>query len=222
MSARSNRSAASWRYLRASGALPSRCAIPARSSRAIGSDHGMRSRWRCAALRREPRTGIGGSSVAGGQRQRAARSQVERLDPNDLDARQQRTPKHRLLFGEQPPRRFGVAAIERGLHAGQHRAVVLTVKTLLRPSRDALDRFTLAFVGIVRRQPHVVAAGAQLGGEVQVPAAPRVGQQCRNLPRHLTELSQIHEGPDHQILRHVQFPGEPDALVAQDRQRLLG
>ena len=133
-----------------------------------------------------------------------------------------RTPKDRLLFGEQSPRRFGVATIERGLHAGQHRAVVLTVKALLRPSRDALDRVTLPFVRIVCRQPHVVAPGAQLGGDVQVPAAPRVGQKRGNLPGHLTELSQIHEGPDHEILRHVQFPRDPDALVAQDRQRLLG
>ena len=37
-----------------------------------------------------------------------------------------------------------------------------------------------------------------------------------------TKLSLIHERPDHEILRHVQFPREPDALVAQDRQRLLG
>ena len=35
----------------------------------------------------------------------ATRSQIERLDPNDLDAGQTRTPKHRLLFGEQSPRR---------------------------------------------------------------------------------------------------------------------
>ena len=177
---------------------------------------------RCAALRREPRTGIGGSSARCRHRQRAARSQVERLDANHLDARQQRMPEHRLLFVEQSPRRFTVAAIERGLHAGQHRAVMLTVKTLLRPSRDALDRFTLPFVRVVRRQPHVVAPGAQLGRDVQVPAAPRVGQQRRDPPRHLTELSQVHEGPDHEILRHVQFPREPRALVAQDRQRLLG
>ena len=157
-----------------------------------------------------------------GHRQRAARSQVERLDPDDLDARQQRTPQHRLLFGEQSPRRFGVAAIERGLHTGQHRAVVLTVKALLRPSLDALDGLTLPFVRIVCRQPHEVAPGAQLGGDVQVPAAPRVGEKRRNLPRHLTELSQVHEGPDHEILRDVQFPRDPHALVAQDRQRLLG
>ena len=81
---------------------------------------------------------------------------------------------------------------------------------------------TLAFVGIVCRQPHVVAPGAQLRGDVQVPAAPRVGQQRGNPPGHLAELSQIHQGPDHEILRDVQFPRDPDALVAQDRQRLLG
>ena len=193
-----------------------------RSSRAIGSDHGIRS----LAMRRAPARATDRNrrwlAVPRGHRQRAARSQVERLDPNDLDARQQRTPQHRLLFGEQSPRRVGVAAIERGLHAGQHRAVVLTVKALLRPSLDALDRFTLPFVRIVCRQPHEVAPGAQLGGDVQVPAAPRVGQKRRNPPRHLTELSLIHEGPDHEILRDVQFPRDPHALVAQDRQRLLG
>ena len=99
--------------------------------------------------------------------------------------------KSRFLFGEQPPRRFSVAAIERGLHAGQHRAVMLTVKPFVRPSRDALDRLTLSLVGIVCRQPHVVAPGAQLRGEVQVSAAPRVGEKRRNLPGDFTELSQI-------------------------------
>ena len=37
-----------------------------------------------------------GAPVPGGHRQRAARSQVERLDPNDLDTRQIRPPQHRL------------------------------------------------------------------------------------------------------------------------------
>ena len=70
----------------ASGVLPSRYAIPARSSRAIGSDHGMRS----LAMRRAPARATDrnrrGALFAGGHRQRAARAQVERLDPNDLDA----------------------------------------------------------------------------------------------------------------------------------------
>ena len=79
------------------------------------SDRTMRIRSR--AMRRAPARATDRNrrelALPGGHGQRAARSQVERLDPNDLDARQQRTPKHRLLFRQQPPRRFGVAAIER-------------------------------------------------------------------------------------------------------------
>jgi len=59
-----------------------------------------------------------GAPVSGGHRERTARLEVERLDPEHLGARQQWTPKHRLLVGEQSPRGFGVAAIERALHAG--------------------------------------------------------------------------------------------------------
>ena len=145
-----------------------------------------------------------------------------RLDANNLDTRQQRTPKPRLLFGEQSPCGVSVASIEGGLHPGQHRAVMLTMKTLLRPSRNAVDRFTLPFLRIVRRQPDVVTAGTQLGGDVEVAAAPRVRKKGRHLPAHLTELSPVHQGPDHHVLGDVQFPGNADALVTQDCQRLLG
>ena len=163
-----------------------------------------------------------GAPAGRGDRQRAAGAEVEPLDPNDLDAPQVRRAKFRFLFGKQAPRRFTVAPIERRLHARQHCAVMLTVKPLLRPSRDALDRLTLALVGIVRRQPDVVGSGGQLRGEVQVSAAASVCEKNRNLPGDFTELSQIQLGPDHDILCDGQFPGGPCAAVAQDRHRLLG
>ena len=124
---------------------------------------------------------------------------------------------------QQPPRRFGVAAIERRLHAGQHARCSAGGETLCATiARCSRRVITLPFVGIVCRQPHKVAPGAQLGGDVQVPAAPRVGQQRRHPARQLTELSLVHQRPDHEILRDVHFPRDADALVAQNRQRLLG
>ena len=140
ISARPNRSAASWRYRHGerSAALEIRNPGLHQQCNRIGPWHPLSGDAAgCGASHgqesaRAPRSLAAIASAT-------ARSQVERLDPQDLDAREQRSPQHRLLLGEQAPRRFGVAAIERGLHAGQPRAVMLTVEALLRPSPDALD-----------------------------------------------------------------------------------
>jgi hypothetical protein len=68
-----------------------------------------------------------------------------------------RPAKYEFQCAQQAPRRVGIATIEGGLYAGQHRAVVLTVKPFMRPSPDALDRDPFTFVGIVCRQPEIVA-----------------------------------------------------------------
>jgi hypothetical protein len=81
---------------------------------------------------------LAGAPVRGGHRQRAACAQVA-CDPHELHAAEIGLPQDRLEVGEQAPRPIGVTSIQRNLDAGQDRAVVLAVKAVVRPSRDALD-----------------------------------------------------------------------------------
>ncbi len=64
----------------------------------------------------------------------AARARrIGRFDAHELDAQEQRALECRPVARHEAPRRLGIAAIQLGLDACQHLAVVLTVKPLVRP-----------------------------------------------------------------------------------------
>ena len=74
------------------------------------------------------------------------------------------------LSVHEAPRRLGIPAIQLGLDACQHMAVVLAVKPLVRPALHRLVRVPLSLVGLVGGEPDEVHARAQLGFEIAVPA----------------------------------------------------
>ena len=87
------------------------------------------------------------------------------------------------------PRRFGIAAIQLGLDACQHMAVVLTVKPLVRPALHRLDRLPLSFVGLVGGKPHEVHARAQLGFEIAVARDPLASVSRAGSRRETSRMS---------------------------------
>src|SRR4030095_17038066 len=128
-------------------------------------------------------------------RQCTACAKIEPFDTYDLDSRHQRATDHGLVFIEQLPGCFRATAIELGLYPGQHGAVVLPVKPILGPSLDALDRLALALIRLVGGEPYIVAARAQFGGDVQLPAAARFPKERGTPPRHFTEFAEVHQVP---------------------------
>ena len=158
---------------------------------------------------------------AGRVEQRGARPQIGRFDAHELDVQEQGALQCRPGVRHEAPRRLGIPAIQLGLDACQHLAVVLTVKPLVRPAFHHLDRVPLSFVGPVGGKPHEVHARAQLGFEKAVPPIRGVGQQGRKPTRDLVNVALKQQCAEQEDLGAIHLPGGARAVFAQDDQRAL-